>query len=170
MVVLPQSNEPPPKLSTLCFSSTLSHLPFSLVLPPASVKENPVVLLSLPHGPTLTPLLVPFSIDIRDLVGAQLEPFVHQRARGLAALTDGEHVTRTRDVRGCGHAWSRAGAQRQTKRPLPQQQPLTPILHPDLLHEYSLPTNASNALDEARAAIIHRLRIPVARERRPSCR
>src|SRR6478609_8997129 len=57
MVVLPQSIEPPPKASTLCFSSTLSHLPFNLELPPASVKEKPVVLVSLPHGPTLTPLL-----------------------------------------------------------------------------------------------------------------
>src|SRR4051812_33732500 len=57
MVVLPQSIDPPPKLMTLCFCSTLSHFPFSLASVPARVKEKPVVLVSLPHGPTLTPLL-----------------------------------------------------------------------------------------------------------------
>jgi hypothetical protein len=56
MVVLPQSNEPP-KLRTLCFFSTLSHLPVSFESPPVSVNEKPVVLVSLPQGPMLVLLL-----------------------------------------------------------------------------------------------------------------
>src|SRR6188768_980851 len=88
MVVLPQSKEPP-KLKTLCFSSTLSHFPFNLLPLPASVNEKPVVLVSLPQGPTLTPLLESHFRSTSAIVyGPNLKPsFTNAPLAWLRSLT-----------------------------------------------------------------------------------